>query len=52
MENSDLVLALAWFVPILLGIVVGFILLPMNEQRSEDPARRVPQDEQEVMWHL
>ncbi len=54
MGHSDLGLALAWFIPILLGILVGLVLLRFSDELSRDPPPRSDKSETDniVMWHL
>lgn len=51
MWNADITLALAWFIPILLGVLVGFVLVRFSDEEGERPERRRPADNA-PMWHI
>jgi len=51
MWHPDLALALAWFIPILLGVLVGFVLLRFSDEKGERPERRKEADDA-AMWHI
>ena len=40
MWHADLALALAWFIPILLGVLLAFILMHFSDEDSERAERR------------
>ncbi len=51
MWHADLALALAWFIPILLGAVVGFVLLGLGGGKGDRTERR-EESANAPMWHL
>ena len=40
MWHVDIGLALAWFTPIMLGFLIGFVLLRFSEDRGADDTHR------------
>ncbi len=50
MWHADLALALAWFIPILLGVLVAFVLMHFSDEEDKRAERR-ENAANAAVWH-